>query len=53
VKYLGKRGHPNPKEAFRPGPLESPPLERIGWGLQGSGLLPALLSGSVATEGER
>ena len=30
------------KEALRPGPLESRPLERIGWGLQASGLLPAL-----------
>ena len=23
--------HPNAKEAFRPGPLEYPPLEWIGW----------------------
>src|SRR5262249_40651122 len=30
------------KEAFGPGPLESPPLERIGWSLQGTGLLPVL-----------
>ena len=27
----GERGHPNAKEAFRPGPLEYPPLEWIGW----------------------
>jgi hypothetical protein len=27
----GERGHPNVKEAFRPGPVGITALERIGW----------------------
>ena len=38
----GKRGHPNLKKAFSPGRRNNHPFERIGWGLQVTGLLPAL-----------